>query len=226
MRRMTQSDLAAARHADDPAHGFVKLTRTFADAAGPDGLTFGDMLDRIDERAFGLLILVLAIPCLVPGLPGAQLIAVPILILSAQLLLGRNEPWLPRSVLRRGIGRKWLERMADFAEKRMSWIERLSRPRLRLSASGFGERFAGFWMMLAALTVMLPLTNTVPSVSLTLMSAGLIQRDGGFVLVGAIIAAAWVAFLIGLPVAALVFGAPQAVALWDSMFGWLGGVFG
>jgi hypothetical protein len=160
------------RHQDDPNHGFVALTRLFADVAGPDGLSFGEMLDRIDERAFGLLILVLAIPCLVPGLPGAQLIAIPIFLLSAQLMLGRSEPWLPRGVLERRIGKTWLERMADFAGKRMGWIERLSRPRLHVFAAGFGERFAGLWMMLAAVTVMLPLTNTIPSVALTLMSAG------------------------------------------------------
>ena len=223
---MSPSDPRTDRHQDDPDRGFVALTRQFADIAGPDGLSFGEMLDHIDERAFGLLILVLAIPCLVPGLPGAQIIAIPIVILSAQLMVGRSEPWLPRGVLRRRIGQSWLGRMADFAAKRMGWIERLSRPRLSLFASGPGERLAGLFMMLAAVTVMLPLTNTIPSVALTLMSAGLIQRDGLFVLAGVVVSAGWVTFLVGLPIAALVFGMPQAVAIFDRMFGWLQGLFG
>jgi uncharacterized membrane protein YfcA len=53
----------------------------------------------------------------------------------------------------------------------------------------------------------------------------LIQRDGLFVLAGALLAMAWVGFLVVLPIAALVFGMPQAVAVWDQMFGWMQGLF-
>lgn len=207
-------------HADKPHHGFVELIADLASSAGPDGLTLGEVRDRLDERAFGLLILILAIPCLVPALYGVpQIIGVPILILAFQLLVGRKEPWLPDAILNRRINKAWLERMSDFASKRMGWVERLSRPRLRAFSSGFGDQFAGFWMILATLTIVLPMTNTVPSVALALLSAGLLQRDGLFVLAGAAISAAWAAVLVAIPVAALVFGAPWAVEIWDKMFG-------
>jgi hypothetical protein len=216
------------RYTDQPGQGFVQLVVDLVSSAGPTGLSLGEIRDRLDERAYGLLILILAIPCLVPALYGVpQIIGVPILILAGQLVLGRKEPWLPDAVLRRRIGKSWLDRMGDFADKRMRWMERLSRPRLQaFAATNFAERFAGFWMILATLTIVLPMTNTVPSVALALLAVGLLQRDGLFVLAGTAIAAGWVSFLIGLPVAAFVFGFEPALALWDKMFGWLQGLFG
>lgn len=179
-------------HKDDESRGFIALVRSLADAAGPDGLTLGEIRDRLDERSFGLMILVLSIPCLVPALYGVpQVVGVPILVLAGQLLAGREEPWLPNFLLRKRAPRAWLERMADFAEKRMGWFERLSRPRLKAFACGPGERFAAVFIIVATLTIVLPLMNTPPSIGLALLAVGLIQRDGLFVIGGAVIATAW-----------------------------------
>jgi hypothetical protein len=131
----------------------------------------------------------------VPGLPGAQVIAIPIFLLAAQLMLGRREPWLPSWALNLRIRKDWLDGVAGFADKRMRWTERLARPRLAFLASGLGERVAGLVMALAAVTIMLPLTNTIPSLSLTLMAVGLLQRDGVFVAAGMALALAWVTLL-------------------------------
>lgn len=208
------------RRSDSPGRSFVEMIGDLARGSGPDGLTLGEVRDDLDERAFGLLILILAIPCLVPALYGVpQIIGVPILILAVQLLAGRQEPWLPKAILNRRIKKPWLDRMAEFASKRLDWVERLSRPRLTSFTGDFGRRFAAFWMIVATLTIILPLTNTLPSLALALLAAGLLQRDGLFVLAGAALAAAWLSVLIAIPVAALVFGAPWAVDLWDKSFG-------
>lgn len=198
---------------DDPKQGFIALVSDLAAASGPEGLSLGEIRDRMDERAFGLMILILAIPCLVPALYGVpQIVGIPILILAGQMLAGRVEPWLPEAVLRRRVSKAWLERMADFAVKRMGWFERLSRPRLTVFAEGWAERAAAFFMILATLTIVLPMTNTVPSVALTLMSVGLIQRDGLFVAAGAAVATGWATALVTIGVGFFV-GAGWAVSL-------------
>ncbi len=198
---------------DDPKQGFIALVSDLAAASGPGGLSLGEIRDRMDERAFGLMILILAIPCLVPALYGVpQIVGIPILILAGQMLAGRVEPWLPEAVLRRRVSKAWLERMADFATKRMGWFERLSRPRLTVFAEGWAERAAAFFMILATLTIVLPMTNTVPSVALTLMSVGLIQRDGLFVAAGAAVATGWATALVTIGVGFFV-GAGWAVSL-------------
>ena len=201
------------RHSDTGHHGFIGMIRSLSDNAGPDGMTIGEIRDRLDERSFGLMILILAVPCLVPALYGVpQIVGVPIIVLAGQMLFGREEPWLPGWILRRTVSKAWLDRMADFAEKRMGWFERLSRPRVKLFAEGFGEKFAGVFMIIATLTIVLPMTNTVPSVALSLMSVGLIQRDGLFVLGGAIVAAAWALALITV-IVGLAFGASWVAGL-------------
>ena len=182
---------------DNPSWGFISLTRQLATAGEGEGLTLGEIRDRLDERGFGLLILILSIPCLVPALYGVpQVIGVPIILLAGQLLVGMKEPWLPQGLLARRAPQAWLDRMADFAEKRMGWFERLSRPRLGFLATGAGERLAAVFMILATVTIVLPMTNTIPSVALAMLAVGLIQRDGLFVLLGAVVATVWAGFLI------------------------------
>jgi hypothetical protein len=179
-------------HADDTSQGFIGLVASLAEASGPDGLTLREIRDRLDERAFGLMILILAIPCLVPALYGVpQIVGVPILMLAGQMLVGRQEPWLPEALLKRTVSKAMLDRMADFAVKRMGWFERLSRPRLKMFADGVAEQAAAAFMILATVTIVLPLTNTIPSVALALLAVGLIQRDGLFVMAGAAVATGW-----------------------------------
>lgn len=206
-------------HRDDARQGFIALTRQLADAGAGQGLTLAEIRDRLDERGFGLLILILSIPCLVPALYGVpQVIGVPIILLAGQMLVGRKEPWLPGALLSRRAPQAWLDRMADFAEKRMGWFERLARPRLRAFATGLGERMAAAFMILATVTIILPMVNTVPSIALALLAVGVIQRDGLFVIGGAAVAAAWAGALatVALGVA---YGAGWAVGL----MGWFQG---
>ena len=199
-----------SRHQDDVSQDLVQLLRRLADDGGEGGLTLHQIRDRLDERAYGLLILILTIPCLVPGLYGVpQAVGVIIILVAAQMLIGRDEPWLPRWVLNLRARGKWLKAMADFAQTRLGWVDRLSRPRLLMFATGAGERVAALFMILATLTIVLPMTNTIPSVALALLSVGLIQRDGLFVLGGAAVATGWLT-LLGVLATGLMFGAEWA----------------
>ena len=200
-------------HQDDVSHNVTRLLRRLANDGGEQGLTLHEIRDRMDERAYGLLILLLSIPCLVPGLYGVpQVVGVIIILVAAQLLVGREEPWLPRWMLELRAKGSWLKAMADFAESKLAWIDRLSRPRLRRFASGAGEKLAAVFMILATLTIVLPMTNTIPSIALALLSVGLIQRDGLFVIGGAAVATAWLT-LLGAVAAGLLFGAEWATRL-------------
>jgi hypothetical protein len=201
---------AAPVQTDDPSRGFIAVLGDIAASAGADGATVGQISDRLDERAYGILILALTLPCLVPGLPGAQIIAIPIFLLALQLMVGRKEPWLPGWFLRANVKKSWLDGIAGFAAKRLAWTERLARPRLGFLAAGLGERLIALIMAVAAITIMLPITNTIPSVALTLMAVGLIQRDGLFTLGGGLIALGWIAALTAL-VVGLILGAGFAV---------------
>jgi len=181
---------------DDVSHNVTRLLRRLADDGGDAGLTLHEIRDRLDERAYGLLILLLSIPCLVPGLYGVpQVVGLIVILLAGQMLVGREEPWLPRWFLNLRCKGSWLKAMADFAETKLGWIDRLSRPRLRRFADGPGEKLAAVFMILATVTIVMPLTNTIPSIALALLSVGLIQRDGLFVLAGCAVTTVWLIIL-------------------------------
>lgn len=202
-----------------PPRSFIKVIADLAQAHAGRDITLGTIVDQLDEQAFGLLIFLLAIPCLVPGLPGAQLIAVPIFLLALQLAAGRHEPWLPRRALAAVVKAPWLASTAGFATKRLRWTERLSRPRLGFAATGLAERLAGLVIALAAVTIMLPITNTIPSLAITLMAVGLLQRDGLFTLAGAALATGWITALVVL-VWGLATGAGFALELARDLAPW------
>jgi len=222
---MTQIPDSAAQQGadlvrDDTSQSIIGVLKQIDAAAGEDGLNVAAIVDQLDERAFGILVLLLTLPCLVPGLPGAQIIAIPIFLLAVQMLIGRREPWLPGWFMRVHVKKSWISGIAEFADKRLRWGEALARPRLGFLASGFGERVVAFFMALAAITVMLPITNTIPSVALTLMCVGLIQRDGLFTLAGMAVALGWFTAL-GTLIAGLFFGAGFAVQLVNEHAPWL-----
>lgn len=192
----TPASSPSAVQQDDVSHNVTRLLRRLADDGGDAGLTLHEIRDRLDERAYGLLILLLSIPCLVPGLYGVpQVVGLIVILLAGQMLVGREEPWLPRWFLNLRCKGSWLKAMADFAETKLGWIDRLSRPRLRRFADGPGKKLAAVFMILATVTIVMPLTNTIPSIALALLSVGLIQRDGLFVLAGCALTTVWLTLL-------------------------------
>jgi hypothetical protein len=76
-------------------------------------------------------------------------------------------------------------------------IEILSKPRLGFLTQDGASRFIGFLGVIMALTICIPvpLTNTVPSLGISLMAFGTSMRDGALVLLGALIGTAWVIML-------------------------------
>lgn len=206
-----------------PQGGFIDAIVEIA-GGGEAPQTLGHVIDALDDRAFGLLILVLTIPCLVPGLPGAQIIAIPIFLLGLQITAGRHEPWLPGRAMRATIKPEWLSSIAEFASTRLRWTERLSRPRWLFIAHGAGEKILGLIIALAAVTIMLPITNTIPSLAITLAAVGLLQRDGVFMAGGALLAVCWITAL-GILIFGLITGAGFAADFMSEHAPWLAKLF-
>jgi hypothetical protein len=209
----------------DKTTSFIDTIVSLKSVGGPEGTDVAAIVDTLDERAFGLLILLFAIPCLVPGLPGAQLIAIPIFLLGLQMVWGKTEVWLPKAALNAKVKRSWIDSIADFVDKRLRWTERLSKPRFTGLASGWSERLIGFVITLAAITIMLPITNTIPSLAITLIAVGVLQRDGLFTLIGSGLGLAWIT-LLTIMIWGLFAGAGFAVTFIAQHLPWLADLLG
>jgi hypothetical protein len=175
-----------------------RLHRLVEDADGPT-VSLGWVMSQLHEQAFGLFLLILALPCCIPFLYGVpQVVALPLMFVSAQILLGRRTPWLPDRLSARELRTESLSRLASRAEPWLHRIEGVSRPRLSALTRAPADRVVGVALVLfsASILVPLPSTNTVPGFAVVIVAMGLLQRDGAFVILGSLIGTAWIGALI------------------------------
>jgi hypothetical protein len=172
------------------------LLRSVADSTDTPHLTVGDLVDRFGRRSYGVVLLVLALPCFIPGV--ATVFAVPMAFVAAQLALGRQGVWLPGRLARYGLDRDQFRRMTDRVEPWLKRIERLSRPRLEVLTNGVWAQVIGAEVAVLAAIVTLPFvfTNALPGISVALMALGLAERDGALVLAGALLGVAAAALVV------------------------------
>lgn len=170
------------------------------ETAGEDQVAkLGDVVDRLDERAFGFLLLLLALPCCLPFvylLP--QLVALPMLALAGQMAAGRHHPWLPRKFHERPFSVPAFQKVVTRSARYVGWIERLATPRLRQVTGHLATRLVGALLLIPTASILLPLpsTNTVPGIGVAIASLGLIERDGVLVILGLLIGFVWVGLLL------------------------------
>lgn len=183
--------------------------------AGGAAVTLDWVLAQLHERAFGLFLLVLALPCCIPFLYGVpQIVALPLMFISLQILLGRSVPWLPARLGARQVEAASLARLSDRAGPWLRRIEAVSRPRLAALTRRPLDQIVGVALVIFSASILVPLpgTNTVPGIAVVIVAMGLLQRDGLLVILGSLLGMAWIGTL-------LVAGATLA----SLITGWIGG---
>src|SRR6476646_561098 len=183
--------------------------RQIAGEDGPDRLTFTRLAAQLHSRAWGGLLLIFAAINVLPLPPGTSVFfAIPLLIVSAQMVMGRSTPWFPARIDRRGVKKSELERLIGKIQGVEARIERVLKPRLASLTGQTATRLIGFvcfiWALLAAVPI--PLFHMAPAAAILLFGLALIYRDGAVVIIAiiaAILSLAIDALLVGSSVAAL-----------------------
>lgn len=151
-------------------------------------LTLDELVSTFGERGFGALLLMLGLISAVIGvIPGTTtLLGIPILIIGFQLLLRRDELWLPGWILKRDLPRAAFADAAAKVRLRLERVERFSKPRLGFMSTDLSEALIGLMCVIWAAVLMLPLIgfNLFPSLIVAAFGFGLMQRDGLMMLVG------------------------------------------
>ncbi|MCV6594810.1 MAG: exopolysaccharide biosynthesis protein [Silicimonas sp.] len=199
---------------DAQSHGDTPISRRLsqlAEDAEGSSVTLDWILAQLHERAFGLFLLILALPCCIPLLYGIpQIVSLPLMFVSAQILLGRTSPWLPGRLGAREVTTSSLHNLASRARPWLEKVEALSRPRLGGLTRPPIDRIVGVALVLFSASILVPLpgTNTVPGFAVVLVAMGLLQRDGLLVLAGSVIGSVWIATLLfaGATLASLIKG--------------------
>ena len=177
------------------AHEFAPLGEQLASVINnlpEDKLTLGELLDVFGDEGLLLLTMLLTVVFLIPvSIPGVSTVfGAAILLVGISRLIGRPL-WLPAKLKDRALP---ADKLRPGLMRGMVWVRRLekiSRPhRLRLFVDGrVQEVINSLAFILAALLLMapfgfIPFSNTLPGLALLFYAVGLIQRDGGAMLLG------------------------------------------
>ncbi|NWO10794.1 exopolysaccharide biosynthesis protein [Chromohalobacter salexigens] len=155
----------------------------------------GDMLTAVGRGSFGSLLLVPGVITLLPlvgDIPGVPtLMAILVLLVAGQLLLGRRTFWLPQWLLKRSVSRSKLDKAVAWMRKPARAIDRLLKPRLTWLTQRTGTCLVALFCFLIALAM--PLMEVVPfsangaGLALMMFGLSLMANDGLWALLALIL---------------------------------------
>jgi hypothetical protein len=160
--------------------------RAMAQAHGPD--------------AHGTLLLLLAMPCLLP-VPGVgTVLGLGMAALAVTMWRGRGAPCLPQRVAELELPRHWARRVLEGLASAYAMAGRHARTRLgHFVSPNWRSAIALVVGMMAAIVVMpIPFGNLLPSLALMLIGVGLVFRDGVAVILGLLMSGVAMTVSIGL----------------------------
>jgi len=161
-----------------------RLSDVLVEVAGTarETISIEDLLRAVGERSFGALLVLFALPNALAGvLPGLSVVlGVPLMLLSLQLLVASQRPWLPRRLLRFELRRSDFARLVARTVPHLRRLERGLRPRLLILTGPWAERLAGAACLILSLMVFLPIpfANLLPAVGIALFGLAMLERDG------------------------------------------------
>jgi hypothetical protein len=193
----------AGRSADGPARGGARALTVSDELDGwleSDGdKTLGGLIELFEEKSFAILFVVLlAVPALpIPTGGVTHVFEVIAVLLSVQLIAGREHIWLPARWRRLDMASPTQRRFLMALLRWIRRLERISRPRLRFV---FEHRLSNvvFGVLVAALSIAAflapPFTglDTLPALGAVLVALGVLLEDALVVAAGLIVGAAGV----------------------------------
>ncbi|WP_112663863.1 exopolysaccharide biosynthesis protein [Microvirga flavescens] len=174
-----------------------KVLRAVIDNAEGDSITIGQIIDAFGERAFGFVLILFSLPNCVPAPPGiAGIVGTPVLIFGIQMMLGHQRPWLPGFIMNRSVSVPKFKKIIDAAEPKLQKLESFCSPRLLPLFNVVGDRVAGLFAFLVAVSVLIPFpgTNFPPSIALVIASIAIMEEDGYLLILGYLIGLAGLAY--------------------------------
>lgn len=165
----------------NPGRSASQVLEDLIGAFPSDKISVGELVDQLDSRAHGVLLLILALPMCIPNIPGISTVFGVLMIAPAlALLLGQRRLWLPRQVRAWTFPREGFRRALEVAIGGLRRVEYLIKPRLTVLTRWPVTSFVGFQTLLMALVLILPMwgANLTPGVTVTLTALALMQRDG------------------------------------------------
>lgn len=162
-----------------------------------DELSVQDVLDAFEDRTFGPFILSLGLIAITPiGMIPLVPTTIALLLLGVvgQALLGRRHPWIPRRIRKQAISQ---QKLAKGIKKARPWarrIDKIIKPRLTFLTEGPLRYFLAVLALPLALTMppleLVPFAVFIPATGIVLLGLSVTAKDGVLALAAALFALA------------------------------------
>jgi hypothetical protein len=152
-----------------------------------ENIDVGTLLEALKDRSFGIILILFALPNAI--LPVAWVLGAPILLFSIQMTMGRQEPWLPALMKRPQLSRETFVKVMDYVSRYLAIIESWLKPRWHWLTTNRMERVIGAYLVFLTVVLLVPVPfgNALPSFGIAIIAAGLLEKDGAAIIVGAVV---------------------------------------
>jgi hypothetical protein len=150
-------------------------------------VTLGSLTERLGDRTFGMLLIILAVINLIPFI--SIIAGLLVLSLGLQMTLGFTKAKLPKFILDRQLPNTKVYAALNAFEPKIRHLEQYIRPRWLFTEAPIVDRLNGAVLMLLGIIISLPIpfTNIIPALIVILMGMGLLERDGLVQIVSAVL---------------------------------------
>jgi len=150
--------------------------------APAEHVTLAWLLDRLRERSFGIVMLLLALVSLVPG--ASAIIGVLLAVPAYQMIVARRHPVLPKFIAERAIPTRRIARLIERVVPLLRTMERFIRPRWGTPFETT-KRVVGVVLLLLGVTLVapIPFSNIIPALAIVLVAFAYLEEDGVLLLV-------------------------------------------
>jgi hypothetical protein len=183
-------------------------------------VTLGSILNRVNQKSFGVLLVILALPSALPlPAPGFAIpFGIGLIFLALDIIKNKPFPTLPKKLVEKEIKTKEDSKLISSMTRFMAFFEKFLKPRFpAIYNSSIFKRSVGLIILICAVSmcIPIPLTNTIPAFGVFLIGLGMLEEDLLFTSLGALVSLAGVALTVTLITLISIFGL-EAIELTES----------
>jgi hypothetical protein len=187
---------------------FIPVSAVFQrlhDEAPAEHFTLGWLMQRLQKRSFGIIMLLLGVAAMAPGV--SFVVGILLMIPAFEMILNRSTPAFPRRITTRQLPTRHLAAMVQRSVPVLRYLEKVIHPRWHIAHHAIG-RIVGIAIAMLSATLIfipIPLSNVVPALVIAFIALAWIEEDGLFLAVSLL--------------AAMLLLAVAGVGIWETVVG-------
>lgn len=150
-----------------------------------DHISIGDIVESLNNRGFGTLLiapaLIIVMPTgIIPGVP--TVCALLIILVAAQIVMGRHYPWIPKALKEKSFDRKKYKDAVKKCRPITLWVDGFFHERLTFLTKESAQRVIALLCVILALCIipleLVPFAASLPGLTILIFGLSLSVRDG------------------------------------------------